>query len=337
MPLSSLSPATLFGDLPLLKVGVEVELPGPVAGDFYLGSAWRGLLGWEMRRLLCPFDGPKPCQNCRIRNHCPYFLLFEQQSALSGLRDAPKGYILYPPLTPPAPKQQQNQQHHQNQRQMLWITLFGNTTRFMPVIALALFNGQTKGLTKARHSYTITAWRVSGPGPAEQVLPLNPVAAESLPTPAPLSQWLAAEPRLTPETALHLRTPVRLRKKGNYLNQMDWPFLLASLTRRLEALHCLYHTGSPLGKTTWQALEASFEAAGSSSEQLEWQDWARYSSRQKKKVPLGGMTGTVTLNDAAVQLAEWWSVAALVHVGKGATLGLGNIELSSRGGRCHDA
>ncbi len=317
MPLAPLLPSALFGALPLLKVMVQVDLRDSAVDDFYLGSAWRGLMGWEMRRLLCPFEGSKPCRECRIHDHCPYFLLFEQQSSLPGLRDAPKGYVLYPPRAP------------QNHRQTLWITLFGAAARFMPVVALALFNGQNSGLTKARHPYRITEWQLLTPAQGKITLPLNPAAAESLPSPPPMADWLAATPRLTPPTEIHLCTPLRLRKKGVYLTRMDGPFFLASLARRLEALHCLYHSGTPLGKTVWQDLEKMFQGAAPLAEHLKWDDFARYSSRQKKKVPMGGLTGIMTLNETDPQLQAWWQAAALVHVGKGVTLGLGKVVVEN--------
>jgi CRISPR/Cas system endoribonuclease Cas6 (RAMP superfamily) len=60
-------------------------------------------------------------------------------------------------------------------------------------------------------------------------------------------------------------------------------------------------------------------------EELHWLDLKRYSRRQRKKIPLGGLVGRVYLNNVSSWWLKWWQLASLVHVGKGAGMGLGKI------------
>ncbi len=53
-------------------------------------------------------------------------------------------------------------------------------------------------------------------------------------------------------------TPVRLRKGGKYMGEMDWEFYFASLVRRLEALWVILGEGEPLGKERWLAMTEGF-------------------------------------------------------------------------------
>jgi len=50
--------------------------------------------------------------------------------------------------------------------------------------------------------------------------------------------------------------------------------------------------------------------------------------RQQRKVTLGGLIGTLSLEgDLGADLAHLLRVAEILHVGKGATFGLGKIEV----------
>jgi len=62
-----------------------------------------------------------------------------------------------------------------------------------------------------------------------------------------------------------------------------------------------------------------------------WQDWHRFSSRQQRKIPMGGLLGIslVTPPIGFEQLWwKWWKVAEIFHFGKGTTMGQGRIQIS---------
>lgn len=89
-----LTPISLFGSLPIARYRIIVRLATPLPG--HMGSAWRGLIGWELKRLICPFVEKRVCKPFIIRNHCSYFRLFEDQSPVSGIQEMPRGYIFAP-------------------------------------------------------------------------------------------------------------------------------------------------------------------------------------------------------------------------------------------------
>lgn len=61
---------------------------------------------------------------------------------------------------------------------------------------------------------------------------------------------------------------------------------------------------------------------------LAWHDWDRYSKRQQRKVTLGGLLGTLDIEgEIDAGLAALLRAAEILHVGKGATFGLGKIEV----------
>ena len=317
---SSLMPSHLFGTLPVLKLRIRLRTDPEARLPSFLGSAWRGLIGWELRRLVCPLDSVPTCAKCAIREHCPYFLLFEKDSNLPGLSESPRGYILYPP---PANGGGDPELH---------VTLLGSCVKFVPVLVMALIRGQKTGLGTSRLHYRIVSLEEIAPGGTVLPIPLDPESLSCLREGHPLEEWLDGIPESPGNFTVRLATPVRLRKKGVYLSSMDWPFFFESVARRLESISCLYSGGSPMGKDLWQELQRRLENIEGIQARLRWQEYSRYSNRQKSKVPMGGLVGEATMTDAPAWLLPWWRAASLVHVGKGASMGLGKVEVLENGG-----
>jgi hypothetical protein len=62
---------------------------------------------------------------------------------------------------------------------------------------------------------------------------------------------------------------------------------------------------------------------------LRWHDWQRWSQRQNAAMMLGGVLGSLTLEGDLAPFVPLLRTAEVVHVGKGATFGLGKLSLST--------
>ncbi len=83
-----------------------------------------------------------------------------------------------------------------------------------------------------------------------------------------------------------------------------------------------------MGRETWIRLEYTFrEMWIRGEERVAWKDWSRYSNRQRRKVPMDGLVGSVLILDALPGLWSWLRCAEVAHVGKGAAMGLGRCLL----------
>lgn len=308
---NDLSPASLFGSLPIARYRMAIHLSKPIPG--HMGSAWRGLIGWSLQRLICPFARKPECKPCIVRKHCPYFRLFEDQSPVSGILEMPRGYILSPTDS------------GQSCTHDLEITLIGDCIRSFPAVAQALHAGKSTGLGPSRIPYQVAG--MSEVSPDGTVTRLSVAAGDGIGmgAAASLSDWLAASPAITGNMDVSFLTPFRLKKQGKYLGQMDWSHYFATLVRRLESLNCLFFDGASIGKKRYQKLIQQFSEVSAIRQDLSWLDYNRYSNRQHKKVPMGGLVGTARLSQAHAWVAPWLQAAELVHVGKGASMGLGKI------------
>ena len=62
---------------------------------------------------------------------------------------------------------------------------------------------------------------------------------------------------------------------------------------------------------------------------LTWHDWERYSNRQQTHMIFGGLLGNLDLEGDLLPFAPLLRAAEVLHVGKGATFGLGRISVES--------
>ena len=313
MTLSDTSPTLFFGSLPIARYRLEISLSKPIDQSTYMGSAWRGLIGWELQRLICPFEKRPGCKSCFILEHCPYFRLFENQSLISGIREMPRGYIFSP-----SEGMDQTLQH-------LDVTLMGDCIRYFPAILKAIHSGKQVGLGPSRITYHVASVCIILPGETLQTAPVDPDDLIGMNTAFSLSDWLAAAPGVLGAAAFAFITPVRIRKRGKYMGNMVWPYFFVAIARRLEALNCLFSGGDLLGKERYEAIADAFSGITTIQDHLSWLDYSRYSSRQRQKVPMGGLVGTAVFEASEAWLLPWLQAASLVHVGKGASMGLGNV------------
>ena len=309
-----MTPINIFGQLPVGRYCFQLDVAQGYAQPEYPAVTIRGLLGWTLQETVCPFFRQKKpeCAACFVRNDCPYFYLYEQKTTIPGQVEAPRGYLLYAPPRP------------ESSTLSLELTLFGRCNDFFPVLSEALTACGRKGLgTKRKTFQVVSCSELTPSGPIE--LPCRQGTFQHEKNIFMLADWLSEENNFT---EIQFITPLRLRKKGRYLTAIDWNFFYSSLIRRVEGLHTLYGDGTPLGRENWLAVNRQFDGWQRPVGRLRWQDLNRYSNRQRKKIPLGGLVGKLQLNTMPSTQNLWLQTASLLHVGKGTVMGLGRIELS---------
>lgn len=312
--------ANTFPQLPLARYRLRFRRSpnARVLEGRYLGSAWRGAFGHALRRSVCITNLPR-CDNCALLAHCVYPRTFEKRTPA----DAQK-LRLYP--TTPNPyvlALAHDDRDAANETIDLGLTLFGTSASDgAPTILLALRQAAQTGLTTRRvvlehvetqaevadgHSWT-TVQREDG---ALRGLPAYTVTPPQTPS---------------PPTALRVRllSPLRIRAEGRYVRPGQFGFraFAANLLRRISLL--TYFFGA-------QPLEVPFaalldEAANTDIEDadLRWWEGTRHSSRQRSRIPMGGIVGSFVARGPVV--AALWPCLWLgqwTHIGKGCTMGLG--------------
>ncbi|MCC7284439.1 MAG: CRISPR system precrRNA processing endoribonuclease RAMP protein Cas6 [Acetobacteraceae bacterium] len=303
---------------PVVRVDAWFTPARDLALQAYPGSAWRGAFGHALKRAVCVMR-QRPCAGCALSGVCLFPHLFGTVSATDEGQHghSPLGHSPPVPFVlAPAPMPRSG------------VVPAGTPLR-VRLMLLAPATGQAiyalRGLIDAAEQ---------GLGPARVPLALSAIAPAGAPPQPPGDTAIAAA--ITPHAlvpppiparamALRLATPLRLRLEGDLLTRRSFAphHLVAAALRRTTGLF-----GSPDAATRRQLLDHA-RALAWTSPRFGWLETVRRSTRQQATMRLGGIVGTAEL-DLSKAAALWpvlWS-ASVLHVGKGASMGFGQIDLT---------
>lgn len=315
--------------LPIARYRYTFRMAQPLQLPPYAGSLLRGQFGAALRRASCITGLPR-CEPCPVRGHCPYPAIFEApapaQHTLQRFSHIPNPYVIEPPPfgTACIP---------QGHPLTFNLVLIGRALEHLPLINRALQNAFAQGIGSQRARGTLQQIDLQHPdaaGPAQwapiwqagapAIAPHNAASAQALVTAAPY-------PAQTRRIALRFTTPLRLQHQGQPVrpHALTPRKFIADLLRRISLL-AEFHGGQVNAVGNVHQLVALAETL-QHRRNLRWQDWSRYSSRQKQEMILGGAIGTWTFYGELTALLPWLHLGQWLHVGKNATLGLGAYQL----------
>ncbi len=310
--------------IPYLRLRLALQAQAPARLPPYKGSMLRGAFGHALRRTVCAMGPDQPCGTCRLRRACVYTRLFETfiedtpPPFLRGLDTAPRPYVFEP----------------------------GDATQDFAPGALLPFDLLLLGQAADLHAYVLLAVeRMAAAGLGHRRTPFALHSAQALAAdgtwiplfdegrarfPPGLAPCLPARDELASEKiTLHLQTPLRVNVRGRFATTLDFRTLAFHALRRvLETAH--FHVPGTALDWDFRDLLDRAAAVRVTAARLDWLDWERYSNRQQTKMVFGGLVGTLDAEGDLAPFGPLLRTAEILHVGKGATFGLGKIRVEAR-------
>ena len=299
--------------LPLARFRLVWVSQQQVPDSQYLGSAWRGVFGHALRKLVCVTRMPD-CTGFMLLSSCAYPYLFEtslQSTASPGPSVTPAAH--------PLVLRMETSECDARSPYTFSLVLMPGAVRFLGYIVRAFQEAASHGIGMQRYRFQLSQVLQECPAGSENWLPI--LNTEQRLAPQPASVVLI--PDCPAKVRMRLTSPVRLRQKGNYLSGLDnVGDIVAAVLRRLLLLRAEHGEGRvEQDLSTWfTALRAVRPLAVN----LHWHDWERYSNRQQSRMQMGGLLGDVLLDGR--QIEPYWSllwVGQFVHIGKATSMGLG--------------
>ncbi len=305
--------------LPLAVYRLEFIAQDSVHLPAYAGSAWRGIFGHALKRLVCVTREPS-CPPCLLYRSCIYPYVFETPpdpdvGKLRKYPAAPHPYVLRP-----GP----GGAHPAGATITVDVVLLGHGNRHLPYVIHAFDQAARRGIGQRNERLALKqvlqqtasgAWRAIYQ-PGQTLQPLSPELPEQPACPARLS--------------LQLETPLRIRRAEKLMGPDAFQFgaLFSNLLRRVSLLST-FHTDAPL-QVDFAALSRTSWTIQHRAARLRWHEWVRYSSRQDALLQMGGLAGEIELDGA--DLEPFWPYLWLgqwTHAGKGAVMGLGRYRIET--------
>ncbi len=129
------------------------------------------------------------------------------------------------------------------------------------------------------------------------------------------------------ELSITFKTPVRIKRENRFTKSLDFHLLIQNLLRRISLLSMVCEDTSWSIDYRMMIKEASEEVRLKDSG-LYWYDWQSYSGRQKSKMNLGGLLGTIVYEGGIKNFLPLLKAGECLHIGKACTFGLGKYTLS---------
>ncbi|RLA97001.1 MAG: CRISPR-associated protein Cas6 [Deltaproteobacteria bacterium] len=295
----------------------EEDIPLPV----YKGATFRGAFGYAFKKAICVSRFTKSCSECILRRGCVYSYVFETPLPENALimrkyEKIPHPFILRPPLDDrPAIKK--------GEEFNLGAVLIGKAVEYVPYFAFVMEAMGEMGLGAKKAKARLTEVRdtskvIYRPGYTDinvwDVLSMPDVLAEGLPM----------------EIGIDFITPARLVKDHKIVrpNSLDFQTLFRTLLRRV-ALLGQFHCGIPADSIDFKGIIDMSASIETVENKLYWYDWSRYSTRQKARMPAGGLKGRIIFKG---NIKPFWPYLALgqrLNVGKNTSFGLGQYKITS--------
>ena len=287
----------------------------------YTGSIWRGQFGAQLRRLTC-MTGAHHCNGCPVIQRCAYAYLFETPPTENAQRMRKYGTVPHPlVLSPPATMERQ--EFPAGSEFILSLHVFGHACAMLPIILRTLAMVGIQGLGRDRFPMQLVSLVSRQFIEKDQDIPYHDGMEIGF-------EPIIEIPPKSPSTPIKivLQTPLRMVTAGRIANEQRFKFrgFFSSLLRRISML-TVFHTDQPL-ETDFSGLVQLAGAVSADKQTLRWQEWRRYSSRQGRRVPMGGVTGSfsIDITDAELLWPYLW-LGQWTHVAKGTIMGLGKYQI----------
>jgi hypothetical protein len=304
------------------RLGLEVV--EPMVLPPYKGSTLRGGFGGVFRRIACSQRQLAKCGGCLLKGTCPYGFIFEsgppEGSELWGsFQEIPRPFVIEPP-------ESEQSEFKPGERIEFDLVLIGKAIDYLPYFILVFKELGEIGIGKRRAKFRLGGVDSVGLDgkPGERVFDGEKVynRFETVRSMEPSGDGVSGT---VEELVIDFRTMTRLKQGGNYAESPEFGVLLRALFRRISALQYFY-CGERLELDFSGMLERAGEVKLMENE-TKWVDWERYSSRQDARMTLGGLVGRARYEGPWREFEEFLRWGEMVHVGKGATFGLGRVRI----------
>jgi len=311
--------------LPIARLEFTAALARPLELPAHPGALLRSVFGAALRQGACT-TGLSRCGECALLRSCAYPAIFETPPAPTQFEQKfsqlPNPYIIEPPVGPTRLRAGDPLRFH--------MVLAGQATqRQLPLILSAWQRALRFGLGQARvpgELLGVTARDAQG-----HVTPLfGPASAATVPEFPVLDLAALIRTGDPAPAALELRfeAPLRLQHESKPLRpaQMTPRVFMSHLLRR-ATLMLDVHMDIRHEPFDVRALLLLAEQLTHDASQLGWHDLKRFSARQGQELPQGGVQGLWLWRGSLAPLLPWLLLGQWLHVGKGATAGLGGYTL----------
>jgi len=326
----------LFRKLPVIRLEFQLKAEERVILPGFLGSTLRGAFGHSLKLSACRSKG-KPCQSCLLPLDCWYGWLFETVSpnggeVLAKHQDAPRPFIITPPLDG-----QLGPERRLRRGEMVTfsMTLLGGAVNGLPYAVYGIEEMARGGLGVRRGLFSLSdvfSLSLHGERTSLDYEPstkhINLMKTEVYTVEDLFIRRMAELPTTPDRLKLSFLTRARIRVQDQLQDSIDFASLIRFLWRRVSLLLEIHGSGHPaLDRNGMMA--AADKVRNLATAIMPHEVW-RSSNRQGRRLHQDGFLGEVIFEGEGLErFLPLLLAGETLHVGSGATFGLGKYQVSA--------
>ena len=326
----------MIGDLKTLNISrsrFTFKTTQSIVLSNFTGSTLRGAFGTMFRKVICAQRHLASCRECQLKYSCAYSVIFEPHNRPDSNyfprnEQLPSSFLFY--------INEDKKDFDIDEEFNIVLTLIGNATEYFPyfLIVLQELGWQGFGLRDdkgKRGNYEII--KITDELPLEPKTVFTGRSNQAMPPlhKGKLGDMLQPANNIS-QVKVHFLTPLRVKWRGRLSSDIQFHILFRNALRRLSALYFLSEN-VPL-QLDYRSLISKSENIETLQDELSWNEFTRYSNRQKERMKLGGVTGWAIYEGEISPFYPFLKAAEVTAVGKGTTFGFGRIalEIMEKGG-----
>ena len=298
--------------LPIARYRLDLRLASTFIVPENIGSLIHGGIGFALKTIADQTPSDEKSGNPNAIDVYQY--LFETRGGTTEAMRMPKAsaiprpYILEPPF---------NDQsiYYAGELIRIGLVLVGKAIRYLPVFVSAFEALGRRGIQNRLGCFDVSS---------VTELPIRY-------TPLGCDEWkLVTDDSTTQskieEQTLRFLTPTRLEIEHKVMRLVTFPILFRALLRRIRNLQHFYH--APGATSDDARLIGRADGVMTVRRDLVWVDQSRRS--HGRWMPQGGFVGEITFRGELAEFIPFLKLGELIHLGKGATFGMGGYVLDGK-------
>jgi hypothetical protein len=292
----------------------------------YKGSTFRGALGWSLKNTICALK-QKNCNSCIIKKECIYIKIFDPALAYANKENfknkpIPNPFVIEPPL-------EEKRLYRKNDTFEFKILLFGKANNYLPYFIYAADKMGEIGIGEKIESER-GKFKLKSAAYNNQIIYSskneNLKILKDLPdiTIFKPENTLNKTRKIKIRIKINIKTPLRIKIENHLQSELPFYFFVKAMLRRASSL-ISYYGDTPLHIDYTDIIKKASNIKTVEYD-IKWCDFIRYSSRQKNRMFLGGIKGSVIYEGDLNPFIGLINFCEKTHLGKQTSFGLGQIE-----------
>ncbi|MFW6270157.1 MAG: CRISPR system precrRNA processing endoribonuclease RAMP protein Cas6 [Bacillota bacterium] len=305
-------------NLDYLKLNIIIQLQEDMVLPRFPAITVRGGFGNVLKKLFCS-EERDDCINCPHVKSCIFTYIFK--TAISGQAEVRNNsQLVAPPYIINVPYTKNKKKYKKGELLELELTILGKAIDYLSYFVYAFEELGKEGLGQERSAYKILYISNS-----EDIIYKNGELQKEIEADTYVKDLEIPDIR-TDNIILDFTTPFRIEKDGKLLRRnFSFELILRNILRRLDSITYFYLGYKlELDFHSWIKKARNVKQEG---ENLNFYDNIRYSRHSKRKIWMGGYTGTLEFSGNITPFIPFLQLGSIVHIGKKCVFGMGGYSL----------